>query len=278
MMTTNLYSENATEVGQRWQNEPKAGDRNGHWAAGKPLSEAGLRVSEAVYWAKYYNHPDFIYEWNNGILEEKPVADVRNAALYRWLLKLIEAYLEIQPIAQLVNLEIGFRLALPDKTIIRKPDLFVVRNDNPMALRPTDRTFAGICDLCIESLSDSDKHEIERDTIYKKSEYEEIGVREYYILDASDTHMAFFYRTPTGDYASINPGRDGVIRSTVLPGFQFRIADLHRQPSLIEMAENPFYQSFVLPEYRAQKVRAQQAEERAERLAAKLRDLGIETE
>ena len=68
------------------------------------------------------------------------------------------------------------------------------------------------------------------------------------------------------------------MRSDVLPGFQFRITDLHRQPSLIEMAEDPLYQDFVLPEYRAQKVRAQQAEERAERLAAKLRVLGLEAE
>jgi len=32
-------------------------------------------VSEAVYWQKYYEHPDIVYEWNDGILEEKPVAD-----------------------------------------------------------------------------------------------------------------------------------------------------------------------------------------------------------
>lgn len=275
-MTTNKYPENVTERGQRWKRAPKAGELNGHRITDHAQSEAGLRVSETVYWEKYYEHLDFNYEWNNGILEEKPVADVRNAALYRWLLKLIEAYLEVQPIAQLVNLEIGFRLALPDKTTIRKPDLFVVRNDNPMALRPTDRTFAGICDLCIEFLSDSDKDEIERDTIDKKSEYAMIGVREYYILDASDTHMAFFHRTLAGDYASIHPSSDGVIRSDVLPGFQFRIADLHRQPSLIEMAEDPLYQDFVLPEYQAQIVRTKQAEARAERLAAKLRALGIE--
>ncbi|MFN8486631.1 MAG: Uma2 family endonuclease [Caldilineaceae bacterium] len=271
-------TEKASKTEQRWNIASQTGGLNGHQALDEPRSEAGLAVSEAVYWQKYYEHPDFNYEWNNGILEEKPVADVRNAAMYRWLLKLIEAYLEVQPIAQLVNLEIGFRLALPDKTTIRKPDLFVVRNDNSAPLRATDRTFAGICDLCIESLSDADKDEIERDTIYKKAEYATIGVREYYILHASDTHMAFYYRLSSGNYAQIQPTTAGVIRSTVLPGLQFRIADLHRQPSLIEMTEDSLYQAFVLPEYQAQKMRAQQAEERAERLAAKLRELGIEAE
>ncbi len=39
------------------------------------LSEDGLHVSENEYWEKYYEHPDFNYEWNNGALEEKPMAD-----------------------------------------------------------------------------------------------------------------------------------------------------------------------------------------------------------
>src|SRR5204863_5150743 len=97
--------------------------RNGHAEQADefewPRSEDGLYVSEQLYWAEYYNHPDFNYEWNNGILEEKPMADVQNAMLYRWFLLLLEFYLQVQPIAQLVNLEIGFRLKLPKKTTIR---------------------------------------------------------------------------------------------------------------------------------------------------------------
>ncbi len=46
-----------------------------------------------------------------------------------------------------------------------------------------DRTYQGIFDLCIESLSDSTRSEIERDVVAKKNEYEAIGVQEYYILD-----------------------------------------------------------------------------------------------
>lgn len=142
---------------------------NGHAMDDTPESEDGRYVSEELYWQTYYEHPDFNYEWNNGILEEKPMADVRNAAIDRWLLKLLEAYLETYAVAQLVNLEIGFRLALGNKkTTIRKPDLFVVRNDNLVALNPLDRNYRGICDLCIESLSDSTQGEINRDVKTKK--------------------------------------------------------------------------------------------------------------
>jgi Uma2 family endonuclease len=243
------------------------GHQNHHDAA-MPRSENGKAVTEAVYWRDYYEHPEFTYEWNNGILEEKPMADVRNAAIYRWLLKLLEVYLEVHPIAQLANLEIGFRLALSHKTTIRKPDLFAVRNDNPVPLDDLDRNYRGIVDLAIESLSDSTRHEVERDTIQKKGEYEGIGVQEYYILDATNENTVFYYRTTRGTYASIQPVNGDVIRSTVLPGFQFRVSDLHRQPKLLEMAEDVVYRSFVLPDYQIQKARA-------ERLATKLRALGI---
>lgn len=252
---------------------------NGQYDDELPRSENGKRVSEELYWQTYYEHPDFNYEWNNGVLEEKPMADVRNAAMYQWLLVLLRAYLEVYPIAQLVNLEIGFRLALgKKKASIRKPDLFVVRQDNPVTLNPLDRNYHGICDLCIESLSDSTQGEINRDIKTKKAEYEGVGVREYYILDASDEHMRFYYLTSQGDYAAIPPVAGDIIQSNVLPGFQFRLSDLHRQPTLIELAEDDLYRHFVLPQYQAAKARAEQERIRAERLAAKLRALGLTEE
>ena len=39
------------------------------------FSEEGLRVSEAEYWETYYDMPDRVYEWHNGILEERPMGD-----------------------------------------------------------------------------------------------------------------------------------------------------------------------------------------------------------
>lgn len=273
-------------------------DGNGHEEGSKVTSrsQAGRRVSEEEYWARYYEDSDFHYEWNDGILEEKPVADYRNAILYRWFLILIDAYLASHPLAKLLNLEMGFRLRLPNKVTIRKPDLFVVCNDNPVTINPLDRTFRGICDLAVESLSDLTTDEIEHDTVTKKEEYEIIGVQEYFILDASGEHTAFYWLTPDGDYIDIEVGQDGVIRSQVLPGFQFRLDDLNRLPRLIDLAVDPVYSGFVLPEFVAERERAdraerraeqerqraeqerqraEKAEERAQRLAAKLRSLGI---
>ena len=127
-------------------------------------------VSEQEYWEQYYE-AEISYEWNNGLLEEKPVSDHLTFQGYFWFLKLIDHFLTVNPIAKTIGLEMGFRMMLPNKTVIRKPDIGVIRNDNPVAIKPLDRSFRGICDICIEALSDSTPKEMWRDTVTKKNEY-----------------------------------------------------------------------------------------------------------
>ncbi|MFZ4657688.1 MAG: Uma2 family endonuclease [Caldilineaceae bacterium] len=233
-----------------------------------PKSQAGLVVSEEAYWRVYYNHPDFNYEWNNGILEEKPLAKVRGSQQYQWFLLLLNAYRCENPRLHLVNLEIGFRMALEEKTTIRKPDLFVVLDDNPTPIDDDDRTYKGICDVCVESLSDSDQGEIDRDVITKRDEYAEAGVREYYILDCEGRYTTFYcsVRDPQSGkrtFALLPIGVDGVVRSAVMPGFQFRLRDLYRQPPLEDLVEDEVYRGYVWLAYQAQQRRAAQAEAEA---------------
>jgi Uma2 family endonuclease len=254
---------------------------NGH-ALEEPISEAGKWVSEEDYWEHYYHHPDFNYEWNDGILEEKPVSDAATVAIYYWFLTLLYAYLETNPIAKVAMLEFGVRLALPKKTTIRKPDFFLVRNDNSLPITDPDRSYRGICDLAVEALSDSSRREKERDLVVKYAEYEGIGIREYYILHTDEGNLGFYRLNDNGNYESIPLSLDGVIRSQVLPGFQFRLIDLLHRPTLFDLANDPIYQGFVFPEYaitkrqvEQERQRAEEERQRAERLAARLRDLGI---
>ena len=245
----------------------------------EPRSEAGKYVTEEEYWRDYYNHPYFTYEWNNGILEEVPVSDLKQYSSFDWFDDLLREFLQVYPMAKKVGLEFGIRLPLPAKTTIRKPDLFIVRNDNALTLHDDDRTYRGICDLCIEALSDSSEDDIERDTVVKKGEYETIGFHEYFILDPSGEHRAFYRRNTAGKYEEIDAGPEQIIR----------ITDLTRKPRLVDLVDDEVYRGFILPEYQAQRQRAEQerqrAEEkqqlldqerqRAERLAARLRALGL---
>jgi Uma2 family endonuclease len=255
-------------------------------------SEDGLAVSEEEYWEKYYDYcgdSDFRYEWNNGYLEEKPVSDYANDLVSQWFIGILRSFLHVHPIGKLVTVEMGFRLALPRETTIRLPDFAVVLNTNPVPLNLKDCSYSGIFDL----ISDLTLKGIRRDTVQKKREYGAIGVKEYFILDAKGEHTAFYRRNDAlGSYENIIPTPDAVIQSGVLPGFQFRISDLYRQPSYEDMAEDPVYREHIYVVYQTEKHRADQAEkqlieerqraeqerQRADRLAEKLRSLGISPE
>jgi Uma2 family endonuclease len=237
----------------------------------RPAQPKRQRVSEAEYWEKYYDYvgpEDHQYEWNNGSLEEKPMPDHVSCLMYDWFKILLIEYLQNQPVAKMVSLEMAFRLALPHQVAIRKPDLGVVLNSNPVPLGPRDQSYHGIFDICLESLSYSKPSEIKRDTVSKKREYAQAGVKEYYILDARDeaVETAFYQLTPGGIYVPIPPTSDGLIGANVLPGFQFRFADLQRRPTLTEMSEDPVYRAFALPALQAER-RARQAEKEARQVA-----------
>jgi len=228
------------------------------------------KISEAEYWEKYYNSSDVVYEWNNGYLEEIAVSDVLTISIYKWFFELLEHYLRTNPIAQSVLLKMGFRFTLSGKNEVRRPDLGVVLNDNPIPLLPHDKSYHGIYDMCIEALSDSTTEIMERDTITKKNEYAQAGVKEYYILDSHRERTQFFRLNKARRiYTPIKPLKGGIIKSKVLPGFQFRLEDLFSKPSPDEMINDKVYQDFVLPAYA-------KANQRAELLAARLRSLGVD--
>lgn len=110
-------------------------------------------------------------------------------------------------------------------------------------------------------------------------------MQEYYILDPNKEHMHFYRRNQHNSYDEILPDANGVIRSAVLPGFQFRLKDLIERPDLEILALEEIYRGYLLPKYQAAEARAEEEHRRAEeerqrsaRYAAKLRELGVEVD
>ena len=212
-----------------------------------PSAKEPLRVSEAEYWKTYYEYPDGSYEWNNGLLEEKPMPDFLSISLYEWFFHLLKEYLTVFPIGRMMALGMGFRLEWgKNKVSIRKPDLAVILHSNPVEAKPLDRSFHGVCDLCIEFLSDSESWELERDTVHKKKEYAKAGVAEYYILDRLRKHTAFYFLNQQGVYERMKYQEPGVIHSRVLDRFAFRLEDLEKQVAFETLIGDPLYQPFLL--------------------------------
>ena len=123
---------------------------------------------------KWYENPyldlDVSYEWNNGILEAKPPSNAPQIRLYNWFLFLLHRYLETFDHASLINLETGFVLKIEDESDpkgkrvqVRKPDIGVILNANPVSWGALDqRHFDGVCDMVVESVSDSTMVEVLR--------------------------------------------------------------------------------------------------------------------
>ncbi len=246
-----------------------------------PLApDEGRRVTLEEYWEKWYENPypdiDVSYEWNNGILEAKPLANAPQVELGVWFLFLLGQYLYTHDIAQLINLETGFVLTMEDasepsgiRKAVRKPDIGIILNSNPVSWGRVDqRSYAGVCDGVVEFISDSTQVEVRRDTEEKRRDYALAGVREYYILDPSGEHMHFFQLTSDRQYEEIEPDAGEVIRSQLLPGFQFRHPHLYELPALEELALDEVYQGYVLLKYQESVAARQQAEQHAAAEAA----------
>jgi hypothetical protein len=237
--------------------------------AAPPAPYDGMPVSEADYWEHYYLGHDVTYEWNDGVLEEKGVSDYLTFRVFDWFIQLLIEFLRAHPIAERVGLEMGFRLRLPDKTVIRRPDYGVVLHDNPLPLQGLEPSYRGIFDLCLEGVSTSSRIMQERDTVVKKAEYATGGVREYYLLHHTPALRAFYRLAAGGIYEPIPATPEGIVSSAVLPGFRWRLADLDRQPSLETLIADPAYRDFVLLNVRQERTRAEQEHTRPERERAR---------
>ena len=238
--------------------------------------DEGRDVTLEEYWARWYENPypdiDVSYEWNNGILKAKPMPNAPQLDLGNWFLVLLLQFINTHGIAKLINMETGFHLKMMDseepsgmRQAVRKPDIGIILNDNPVSWGEIDqRHYAGHCDAVVEVLSDSTQAEVLRDTDEKRRDYALAGVKEHTILDPSGEHMRFYRLAPEGRYEEIPPDADGVIHSEVLPGFQFRMEDLRRQPELAELALDDVYAGFVLPGFRDAMTARRVAEDLAE--------------
>lgn len=107
----------------------------------------------------------------------------------------------------------------------REPDLLLVTREHRDRLHPT--CLDGPADLAIEIVS---PESVSRDRGEKFVEYEQAGVREYWLIDP-DRRQAEFYRVgEDGRYQLALGGAEGTYASAVLAGFELPLPWLWREP------------------------------------------------
>ena len=110
--------------------------------------------------------------------------------------------------------------ARPDSSA-RKPDILFMARENLHRL--TEDRLAGPADLIVEVVSTDS---IKRDQEEKLLEYQNDGVREYWIVDPRlrKKQACFYHLTEAGQYELFGAETEDRVASHVLPGFWLRPA------------------------------------------------------
>jgi Uma2 family endonuclease len=197
---------------QQIQSEPTA-------TPAPPLPPAKMTYEEFLAWLD----EDTWAEWVNGeVVLMSPIAD-EHQDLGGFLLALIRFFVEAYQLGVVRYEPSQMKTAtnLPG----RSPDIFFVAKENLSRLKRT--YMEGPADLVVEIISPESRA---RDRGEKFYEYEQGGVREYWMLDRQRKQAEFYALGADGIYRLIPSGDDGVFRSVVLPGFWLRVEWLWQDP------------------------------------------------
>lgn len=107
----------------------------------------------------------------------------------------------------------------------REPDVLFISNQNTGRLRKT--YLEGPADLAVEIIS---PESFSRDRGDKFYEYEQGGVREYWIIDPQRQRAEFYQLADSGYYDVVMPDADGVYHCREIEGVWLRVAWLWQKP------------------------------------------------
>lgn len=149
------------------------------------------------------------HEWvEEVVIKMSPVSSTHDD-LTGILRELFRAYFALKPIGRVKAAPFVMRL----EKSRREPDLQVILNDNPNEL--TETYMDGPADICIEVISPSNAATNYGD---KFLEYEQAGVREYWIIDPTRAVARFYRLNDKNVYEQVIVA-DDAYTTPLLPGF-----------------------------------------------------------
>ncbi len=167
-------------------------------------------------------------EWVDGrVVRMSPVND-EHVTLGLFLSALLQHFVESKGLGQILAEPYVMRTGpgLPG----RSPDILFVAREHEARIRTSFLDGPG--DLVVEIISPDSRV---RDRRRKFREYEEGGVREYWLPDPGRRQAEFYVRGGDGKFKPSLAGPDGIFRSTVLLGLWLRIDWLWQRPPLLSV-------------------------------------------
>ncbi len=197
-------------------------------ALGPPL---GMTEEEFVAWCD----EDTRAEWVDGVVVIMSPADFAHNELRGSLVLVFRGYAERHGLGRAAA---GTQVRLGEQRRRRTPDILLVGNERLDRIRKTH--VDGAPDLIVEIVSPESES---RDWREKYHEYEEAGVREYWVIDPNSEHVeAYALVQPEGNQAEPRPRYErlreeqAAIASRVLDGLRLPTTWLWKdtRPTLIE--------------------------------------------
>lgn len=164
-------------------------------------------------------YADSHHEWVRGVVIAMSPQSLPHARLIKYLQHLLDAYFSLNAIGQTLTAPFVMRL----EKSFREPDVMVIRDDNPGEL--TQNALVGPADICIEVVS---PESASRDYGDKLIEYEQAGVREYWIIDPLRQRCQF-NRLDSDVYTPIQL-EDATYQTPLLPRLTVHVPTLWHDP------------------------------------------------
>jgi Uma2 family endonuclease len=178
-----------------------------------------LRMSEAEYerWALSQER----CEWVDGEVVLKMSVSEDQDEIQALMMTVIRLIVERRKLGRVYGANFTTRLKLPNKIARRDPDVMFVSNESASVRHKT--YLEGPPDLAVEVVGPESQF---RDFHEKFAEYEEAGVREYWIVSPLGDSIDLFVRDATNKFARRDPDAEGRFHSIVIAGLWFDPKDL----------------------------------------------------
>ena len=178
-----------------------------------------MTYEEFLAWAD----EDTWAEWVNGEVIILTPASTKHQQLATFLTTLIHFFVDAHQLGAVLTPP--FQMKTGSDLPGREPDILFIAREHLDRLR--DTYLDGPADLVVEIISRDSRA---RDRGEKFYEYEQGGVREYWLLDYLRRQAEFYQCGPDGIFRLVPAAADGIYHSAVLEGLWLRVEWLWQEP------------------------------------------------